>query len=49
MNTDTMRPARARKLYLPLFLERDTRAGQEATSFPMTREQLRRSVADMID
>ncbi|MBV9931111.1 MAG: hypothetical protein JO013_09215 [Alphaproteobacteria bacterium] len=49
MTIDSNRPHRRPKLYLPLFLEREMRDAQPAGSpFPMTPEQLRRSVAEMI-
>ena len=49
MNTHSPRPHRRRKLHLPLFLEREMRRGAEAGPFPMTTEQLRHTVAEMID
>jgi hypothetical protein len=49
MNIQTKRPQRP-KLHLPLFLEAAKRpeADAERSPFPMTSEQLRRSVAEMI-
>lgn len=48
-NIDTRLPRRP-KLYLPLFLEaaRRAEAGPEQSPFPMTPDQLRRTVAEMI-
>jgi hypothetical protein len=50
MTIDSNRPHRRPKLHLPLFLERDKRpdAQPKGSPFPMTSEQLRRSVAEMI-
>jgi hypothetical protein len=51
MMTNMNRPHRRPKLYLPLFLEAATRAGAGAAinPFPMTTDQLRRTVADRVD
>ena len=51
MKTDTIRPPRRPKLYLPLFLEAAKRAEAETNCrpFPMNAEQIRRTVAEMID
>jgi hypothetical protein len=51
MKTDTHRPHRRPKLHLPLFLEAARRAEAETRHphFPMATEQLRRTVAEMID
>jgi len=50
MHTNANRPQRRPKLYLPLFLEAATRgeAAPKRSPLPMTPEQLRRSVAEMI-
>ena len=50
MKTDMKRPNRRPRLYLPLFLENARRAEAETkrSPFPMTPEQLRRTVAEMI-
>jgi|GraSoiStandDraft_13_1057314.scaffolds.fasta_scaffold02422_5 hypothetical protein len=50
MKTDTKRPNRRPRLHLPLFLETAMRGEAEPrrSSFPMTSDQLRRSVAEMI-
>jgi hypothetical protein len=50
MMNDTKRPNRRPRLHLPLFLEAARRAEAEPkrSPFPMTPDQLRRSVAEMI-
>jgi len=50
MHIDTNRAHSRPKLHLPLFLETDKRpdAQPKRSPFPMTSEQLRRSVAEMI-
>ena len=50
MNTNSVRRSRRPKLHLPRFLEAlmAADADRERSPFPMTPEQLRRSVAEMI-
>jgi hypothetical protein len=44
-----MRPNRRPKLFLPLFLTANGGPGKaQASSFPLTPDQLRRTVAEMI-
>ncbi|HEY0414196.1 MAG TPA: hypothetical protein VGD66_13760 [Allosphingosinicella sp.] len=50
MQTMTLRPNRRPKLFLPLFLSPAPAgaAGPREASFPLSPEQLRRTVAEMI-
>ncbi|MEA3033883.1 MAG: hypothetical protein QOH86_1899 [Sphingomonadales bacterium] len=47
MNTNTQRPNRRPKLFLPLFLA-GPEGSREARPFPLSREQLRAAVAERI-